>query len=373
MYYIALLILLSLVLFWGNKTNKMLFFIVFVLLCAMACFRYGQGSDYFNYLEYYDAAGFYWNTNPIMLLSLRDPGFVLLNLLSVLLDIPFSVFTAFITSVIMILFYRFLSKQCNYSFFSLFFFFCFIYMVYALSIMRQGLCMAFFYAVLYPLLKEKRYIIYIFFTIILITIHLSSLLYLLFPIILKWHPSDKLLTSILVLSLFLLFGFSTLFKHIPIGFIQSRLAPYLSESSSNQIFAMLLRCVFIIPLFYIPKKLAKDPEIYKCKLFLVFGFFIYSITSFSELTCSRLWGNFWGFECILLSCLHKRPYYGIYSRKILSFFMFISIVFWYKDVNSFIVQGGYRNCDMFTYPYISVFEDESVLNYYRTHLGHMED
>ena len=373
MYYLALFLILFLVIFSGRKANKVMFIFVFIFLFVMACFRYGQGSDYFNYMEYYNAADYYWNNNPVMLLSLRDPGFVMLNVLSVLTNIPFQGFTALISCIIMILFFRFLSKQCHYSYYSLLFFYCFIYMVYSLSIMRQGLCMAFFYAVLYPLLNEKKYKEYYLWCVILITIHLSSILFFIFPIILKWHPSENDLKKLLILSFLFLIGTSTIFKHIPIGFIQSRIAPYLAESSSNQIFAIVLRCIFVIPLYYMPERLSSDSEIYKCKLFLVVGFFIYSITSFSELTCSRLWGYFWGFECLLLSYLHKRPYYCGYCRKILSFFLIVSIVFWFKDVNSFIAQGGYRNCDMFSYPYISIFEDDSVLNHYRTSLGHMEE
>ena len=46
---------------------------------------------------------------------------------------------------------------------------------------------------------------------------------------------------------------------------------------------------------------------------------------------------------------------------------------WIKDINGAMEQGGYRNCTIISYPYISIFEGKETLNMYRTNKGFIND
>ncbi|MCQ2238673.1 MAG: EpsG family protein [Bacteroidaceae bacterium] len=370
MYYLALVGTLFPSLLFSLKSIKAdrLFAFVFLFLGALAVFRYGQGQDYFNYRDLYDSVDYYWSNQPLLLLLQNDPGYVLFNLIAIILGVPYTVFMAIFTAIILALFYFFLSRTCRCSFVSLFLFYGVIYMIYVLSVVRQGFCMAVFYAVLYPMLKKKKLKQYVIGAILLSTIHLSSLLFLLFPFV-KFQMSNRKILFLFLVSIVALFIGPAFLSKIPIGVIQERLGHYLSESSDNLILAKVVRCLIIIPLFFLPSKLLNDKELYYCRTMMFCGFFIYSFTSFSELTCSRLWGFFLGFECIILSRLSHLKSLKSYRRGLLLYYMVITLVLWFKDINAAIVQGEYRYCSMFSYPYISVLDSEDVLNHYRTNLG----
>lgn len=373
MYYLALVgtLLPGLLSCFRRIKSKRLFTILYVFLGLLAVLRYGQGQDYFNYKDLYDEVGYYWDYNPLLLLLHTDPGYVLLNLVAIILNIPYSVFMAFFTAAMLCLFYLFLTRTCRYSFVSLFLFFGVIYMIYVLSVVRQGFCMAVFYAVLYPLLRKKKTKQYVIGTILLSTIHLSSLLFLLFPFV-KLRLSNRKILILFMVSLVALFVGPAFLSRIPIGFLQERLGHYLTESSGNLIFAKIVRCLIIVPLFFIPKNLLKDNELYFCRSMMFCGFFVYSFTAFSELTCSRLWGLFLGFECIIMSRLSLLKPLRRFRASLMLYFVMLTLVLWFKDINAAMNQGEYRNCSMFSYPYISVFDSEKELHYYRTNLGYSD-
>lgn len=349
-------------------SNKRLFNVVYLLISAMAILRYGQGSDYFNYLSIYDSVKYMWETEPILMFVMSDPGYALLNWIAIVCGIPFTFFMAIITAGIMYFFYVFLTRTCNYSFKALFVFFCVIYMIYALSIMRQGICISIFYAYMYPMLKSRKIKKYLLLNSLLISVHASSIIFVLLPFV-KFRYSDRTFLCVFIVSLFILVTRVVFISKIPIDFIQERVARYVSEPSSNQILAKIVRCLVVIPLFFIPKKMLIDSELAYCCNLLLVGFVVYSLTSFSELTCSRLWGYFWGFECVLLSRLDLQPFFHNYKVKMVTFCILLFSVMWVKDLRAAINQGEYKNCTMFSYPYISVFDTQERLLYYRKNLG----
>lgn len=370
MYYIIAisLLLLLFITFRKKKGQKVLFRIVYVVISLMAILRYGQGTDYFNYKSLYDIIErcVFDEDYLLPLLLLSDFGFTSLNELVIFMGISYEVFQAMFTTVIMVFFYKFLSKRCNYSFASFLLFYCVIYMIYALSAVRQGLCMAVFYSYLYPLLVKRQIKKYVLLTLPLLSIHTSSIIFLSFPLLQKVKIREKQLLYLFGISLSLLLVGTTFLSKIPIGFIQARMEAYMGEQSSNMIFAMIIRCLLVIPLLYLPKKILKDKELYFCRMMMFFGFFIYCLTSFSELVCSRLWVYFLGFECIILSRLN---YIRIMKNKrmvFICYYIFIAMTLWVKDIGATMEQGEYKHCSVFSYPYISHFDSEKYLNYYRT-------
>ena len=373
MYYIILIFILygcikELVL---NKRDILLFKVIYIFLFFLSIFRYGQGQDYFNYNDVYLQIESFTAHGLVGIFLFSDFGYAFLNYLAIIGGIPYIVFMAIITGIMMAMFYSFLKKQCNCSLYSLAVFYFVIYMIYSLSITRQGLCLAFFLCYMYPLLKERKFKRYYSLMFIAATIHLSVLVVGLFPLLLRLNLNNVQLLILYFLSVTLLLFNMNILSFIHIGFVQERIIPYLTESSSNQILAKCVRIILTFPLFFLGKYFMKNTEIKNCRNFFIFGFFVYSLLSFSELTSSRIWGYFLGFECIILSNISFSE--KNISRIFIVYYLFISIILWFKDINATIDQGKYQNCTMFSYPYISLFEGENTLNYYRTHKGFIDE
>ena len=353
-----------------HKKSKSLFKLSYFILFMMAVLRYGQGQDYFNYEGIYHEVSVYTKQSIWGIFLLDDFGYAFLNYIAISLNFPYELFMAIITAVTMLMFYSFLKKRCECSMVGLYIFYSVIFMIYPLSVSRQGLCMAFFLCCLYPLLEKNKIKTYIVGSLIISTIHASALIFLLFPIVYKYQIPYKLLFVLFIFSLIVLFFSKNLMSYIPVPFIQDRMKTYLSAASSNMMFAKILRLLLVFPLFLLPSKFLKDSQIRNNYRIFLLGFFVYALISFSELVSSRLWGYFLGFECLILSKLALSKKWSRIKVILVLYYIFISTVLWFKDIGGAMEQGKYRNCTMINYPYISIFEGENSLKNYRTYKGH---
>lgn len=371
MYYIIYFIILigALKEAISHKRNKQLFNFSYAILFLMAVLRYGQGQDYFNYEGIYHQVSVYAKNSILGIFLIRDIGYAFLNYLAISLNLSYEFFMSITTGFTMYMFYSFLKRSCNYSMVSLLIFYSVIFMIYPLSITRQGLCMSFFLCYMYPLLQEQHHKKYYLLTLLISTIHASSLIYLLFPSIYKLKVSNKTLLIIFIISIIFLFFSMNLMSYIPISFIQHRMRTYLSEASGNLILAKIVRLLLVLPLLMLTPKLFKDTYLNKNRLLFFFGFFIYSLISFSELASSRIWGYFLGIECIILAKLSLSKVKS--KNKVLAvyFYILLSVVLWIKDINAVIQQGKYTNCTTLTYPYVSIIEGDKTIDYYRKDRG----
>lgn len=372
MYYIIYLIILvgALQEAVSHKRNKALFKFAYTALFLLAVFRYGQGQDYFNYEGVYHEVTVYTKQSLLGIFLIDDVGYALLNYIAISLNFSYELFMAIITTLSMAMFYSFLRNSCNYSMVGLLIFYSVIYMIYPLSITRQGLCMSFFLCFMYPLLQRQQTKKFYLLTLLISTIHASSLIFLLFPTIYKLKASNMTLLKIFMLSIIFLFFSMNLMSYIPIAFIQDRMKTYLFEASSNLILAKIVRLVLVLPLLILPPILFKDTLTNKNRLLFYFGFFIYSVLSFSELASSRLWGYFLGIECIIISNLSLSKIKSKLKVLTVYFYIFLSVVLWIKDIDAAIKQGKYKNCTALTYPYVSILEGDNTINYYRKDKGH---
>lgn len=347
---------------------------LFSVLFLMAIFRYGQGQDYFNYEYIYGYIDTITRESLWGLFMFPDIGYGFLNYLFILLDLPYELFMGAFTSITMIMFYLFLKKTCNCSMVALLIFYSIIFMIYPMSASRQGFCMAFFLSIMYPLLEKgnfKKYYLYLFFAS---TIHLSSIVLGILPIFYKVKITNKLLLMLFFVSFVFVFLKINLFSYIPLSFIQTRMVTYMEEASSNQILAKIVRFMIVFPLLFIPSSVQKESNVIVMnRILLVVGFFVYGLTSFSELMSSRLWGYFLGFECILLSKLSTKLYLFKHKQLLLIYYVLIVGVLWIKDVNVALEQGKYKNCNIVSYPYISIFEGKEELEFYRTDKGYVNN
>lgn len=336
----------------------------------MAILRYGQGQDYFNYEIIYDSVAAVDNFSELFFVT--DIGFGVLTYAAVRLSISFYVYSAFLSGVSMLLFYKFLKEQCNYSFLGLFVFYAVIFLIYPTSSLRQSLCMAVFFSIMLPLLNSNKWEWYYIIGCILVTFHLSSFIYLFLPIV-KWVGfSKKKGILIFLFSCVLLFLNLDILKLLPIPYIKERLFVYTEAASNHQILAKLVRIFLVLPMICMSPKYFKDKRMSDSVNFFLFGFFVYAATSFSEIGSSRMWGFFLGFGCIILSKLSLSDIKTAAKRTMITYYVCILCVLWFKDIDAIIGQGHYKNCNMFTYPYISIIEGDKTLDQYRMSRGEVD-
>ena len=372
MYYIIYLIISATVIkeVLHRHINSFAFRFIYAILIIILIFRYGQGQDYFNYQQLYNEIGYLGDISPFLLLTRPDIGYSILCYAFYSIQLPFSIFLAFIGIVTMHWFYLFFVRYCKKSILSIFFFYSVIYLVYPFSILRQGIVMAFFVGVLLPLIENRKYIKYSIFTILLSTIHLSAIIIFLFPIIWNVRFTKKWMVMMFVLLSVVMFLNIRLLSYIPINFVSERIAYYTDSPSSNLIFAKIVRFLIVFPVLFLPNRwLREDPYLLSMRNMLFLGYVVYALLSFSELTASRLWGYFLVFECLMLFRLSCQKSFLQLRFFLLSYYILLNAILWFKDINGFIQQGEYQNCNILTYPYISIFDDKNTLFYYRTYLG----
>lgn len=350
-----------------HKRNKALFNFTYICMFLMAIFRYGQGQDYFNYEGVYHQVTVFTEQSILGIFLINDIGYAFINYIALSLNIPYEIFMAIFTAIIMGMFYSFLKRSCNYSMVSLFVFYSVIYMIYVLSIVRQGFNIAFFLCFMLPLIEQHKYTKFYFLTLLISTIHASALLFFLFPLINSCKWTYKTLIFLFLISIVILFFSMNLMSYIPVPFIQDRMRTYLDEASGNLILAKIVRLLLVFPLLLLPTSLFKTTR--DNRIFFFWGFLIYALISFSELASSRIWGYFLGFECIILANLAMSKIRSKSKVLIVLFYILLSSVLWIKDIYGAMQQGEYRNCTILTYPYISIFEGDQTINYYRTEKG----
>ena len=165
MYTIALLLMTAASILWMHmmttktckvrKSNKIIFEGLFILLTAMAVFRYGQGQDYFGYqLSYDHEVGAGYSLADIF--SRGDPGFRVTMHYAKLLGVSFEMFASFVGLLTMLLFYVFLKKQCKSSVFAFLFFYCVVWIIYVIGALRQGLAMGVWLCFAYEEIEKRN-------------------------------------------------------------------------------------------------------------------------------------------------------------------------------------------------------------------------
>lgn len=369
MYYIALsLILLGVIKeCFSYKTDKWYFHFCFILIALMACFRYGQGTDYYGYY-----AVFKEFSNSIAsggdFSSMRtEYGYSLMMYFAYMLRLPYWAFMMIATGVIMVLCYFFLRRCCEYSMTSLLLFYVYFYMIYGLSATRQGLATSIFLCFAYPILGreilQKKDILRYEFVILLASLfHASVLVLALLPIMNRLSISPTVYLLAFIVCVGILLAKINVMAYLPIGSLAARMEIYSATKNTN-FFALFSRMFLILPLIFYKQESSWWFE--KNKRYFFMGFVIYSIISFSDLTATRVWSYFYPFLFILIPCIVYNDK-SVKSRYYICFYVLLSVFMWLKDINAVINQGKYVDCNVFTYPYVSIFEGEEVIENYRT-------
>lgn len=363
-FFLIFLLLMVIELFFSN-IPKTVFNLSFLLITLLLSIRYGFGIDYFNYNYLFNAipnvtSELFW-TNQVY----GEFGFKLIIGVLKEFGFKFSGYIFIMTFIVMGLIYRFIIKYSDLKFTSLFIFYCMYLFTYVNSAIRQGLTLALFLGILYPLLERKKYFSYVLLTILFSSFHVSILVVLVLPLIkFKFNKNSlllSLLASFLLLISFRLFNISKILGLIP--FLSTKLV-YLEVESIN-IFPIFTRCVTFFLILYL-LSLAKDKDLYNSRMvqYYMLGFLLFICLSQYPTIASRFNVYFKAFEIIIIPAL----LYKFSKERRANIITFILIVFfsfmWGKEVQSQISRSNYNeNINIFNYPFTTIFDKEKIFEY----------
>lgn len=369
MYFTIFLFLLlgSLYSIITRKNSSRLFLVFYALLTFMIIFRYGQGTDYFGYMSIYNEMESLVMPKGEFISYHSDMGFSFLMYLFIYVGASYDTFVIFFAGLTMVILFRFFSKYCNYSVLGLFVFYCCFFLIYPFSGMRQGLSMAIGLSFLYGYAIRKQYILFSIFLIIAYSIHASALILVVLPFVLHLKISKKIgLAIVFLFTLLILFRIDIIFILSKLPMFE-RLTYYIeTEHSSNKYFAVILRLVCVLPVFFISDNIYKQNKYLSgVKNIMICSYAIYGLLSSGELIASRLSVYLRMFEVLfIVLLLHEKKLILLNKQLALVLVSIYSIVY-IHNVNNLINQGEYAHCNVITYPYISVFDGSSELIKYR--------
>lgn len=375
MYFVAFVLLLSVLSFYelgkNRSCNEMFYLFVLVVMTALLCFRFGQGTDYFNYLNPYDQEVGAHNTYLKQSLSHTEWGWYAMLLTIRKLDLPFEFFIAVISIVMMWSLYRVL-KFSPYKMTSLLLFFPTYYMTYCFSALRQGLSVCIFLGFGLKWLLEGKYWRYILLVVFLSFIHSASLILLALPLVPRFK--EKHLTVLAVVALIGSFVLSRVSLVRAVAVLGTR-ASYLEAEFS--IGGLVLRGF----LFYIIWRLhhlgkPKDSLLFReeCLLYKFYfaGFILFLFLSAFGMLSQRISMPMKTLEIILIPLMLYRNREVLLNQKVTRFpqlavyLIVIALMMnaeCVKNVNSYIDQQNYHGVSIMNYPYISIFDENRVWEY----------
>lgn len=352
MYYLVLfiLVLFSAIEVLAGKRSERWFNVSYLLMTAMATFRYGQMDDYFNYYINYEHPEVY---------GLIDPLFGILIGVFKAFSIGYPVFIALLSFTCMLLSYRFFYKNCGYSCISLLMFYSYTFMMCPMSSIRQGICLALL-MYMFPLLMEKRNKVFYFWVIVGCFIHLSFIVVLILPTLLKLKLYNKRVVMYIVggLTIFAFLGISVA-TLLPID----RVAAYEDNEGGSSVFIRMgLRALIILPVLLF--KPDEETDGYYAKAICLIGYSIYCVLSFNDLVAGRLEYYFRSFIFLYAAFLVQN--YLRTSRMLaqLGLLMLVHLFLWIKNIDAGIDRMSYKEgITAFNFPYISVFDKSELKEY----------
>jgi hypothetical protein len=351
--YFAILILG----FFFQLFNKRLLFWVFTItLTVMACFRYGIGLDYFGYEYLYnllspsvsDEIEYGIGSQEILF---RSIGSFLKGL-----GIPYAVYLALFAIVNMVYIAKLCVRYSKNPTLSMLIFFCFYYLTWTFSGIRQGVVIAVGLYYLLVCIEKNKTLRFMFIVFLLSLIHTSALVLIILYFVSK---IDFRRNTLIVLSLV-----AITFSIVPTGQIissqtwlpfYSRFYTYIDIQSSFTLldFQSIGRLVFLTIAFVFYNQFKKEGGMSKkiIDLYIVSMIFYFGL-QFSELIAARLaiFGKFLD-VIILANVLY------LYKQRInrliyIYMLLILCALYLYKESGEIKRAVG---SDSFFAPYVNVF------------------
>jgi small-conductance mechanosensitive channel len=369
MYHIIFLILLFFsTYFLMKKQKKIVHNVLSFLLLSFVTLRYGQGSDYFSYIFIFQNSAELFETaiktKEFSYLT-QEIGFAAISYLWIkLLNFSPETLSALFSAVSFLLVWFFIRKYSISPIISLFIYYCTFYLIYPFSGIRQGICIGVFLLYLIPLLQERKYTHYYVISALLFTMHFSSVILFIIPIVnlvKSYKPIHVYLFGLIALLIGLLLHQLLFSFFSTLDLIGGKIEAY-TETNSLDIISLLLRISILIPVMFTYKIYERESIMDLFLKIYIFGFFLYLIFMSSALISARLNVYMRHLEIILLVdtliLIFKKK-----EMRILSYFYIFAImsVLYTKNINAFILQGPYRSeVNFFNYPYVSVFNKKDI-------------
>lgn len=364
MYYVTFIFGIFLSSF-KDKSNILLK-LLFLLLVILAIFRYGVGSDYFNYKYLFQRL----QSNPfreiISGLDDQELGFRFIGAFFKGIGISYEFYIAVFAIINLFYVYKICKNYSKNPVMSLVIYFAFYYFVWTYSGIRQGLVLSvgMYYLIKYCIGKFNwRFMVIV---IGLTFIHSSAVLLIPLYFISKINLSKN--------HLFVIFGLSLFVSLMPLGFIfnamanipiVNRIIPYLTDSYSilNILdFQSIARIAFVMIVFIYYDAYAKRSPRDKIVLNLyIISISIYFIFKFSELTASRL--SIYGKYLDILILVNIYYLYKYKINKIIYIAMLLCMInlYLFKELSA-LKASSFVDFQENSYlvPYTNIFNKDNI-------------
>ena len=351
MYFIPFIVLslFTIIEIQGKDKRHYLFYAAFLFLTIAICLRYGQGTDYFGYM------------NVFLRRDHGEIGYTILQEVFGTLGLPFELLAAVIALFQMLCIQRGIMKYSPYKLFSLLLMYPTIYLTYFFSAIRQGIVIAFFFGFMLEWLFEDKWLKYVIACIILATFHSSALA--LLPLVIIKKIDNKILWGGLgagaLIGILLFFIPAEWLSFIKIGAVQ-----YHIQAIELSPLGLAERTVMFVMITYFYHKTRRNIQIiseeqlrilyriYFCGYILAVLFFPWQLLS------SRMGAAMKAVELILIpvfACEEKQ------IRKYIVFFMTAYVLLMTtKNIQSYINQNNYEGYNVITYQYYSIWDKEEA-------------
>ena len=346
--------------FIRKSTQISLYWIAFGMLLLMLCLRFAQGTDYFTYYYYYLITPKLENAE--MLFGAVDDlhgeiGWRLICSLFRTANIRFEILIGMVSLMEMLCLHRFLKKYSPMRTVSLLFAYPTLYLTYAVSAVRQGLVMMFFLGFMIDWLCTKKIKRYILATLVCALIHISAVIFLILPFIYYYSLNVKRAVIVFAVSIF-------------VGFLANWALPKVLADyayyawNGVSIVAVAERGVATIIVMYCFHDILNKPkergDLHFLLQIYLYSSVIYCFFIWNSFTASRFSIYFKAVEIVLFASALKKHWVKCY-RGIVTYLIILVMVMYYKNINSYIAQGGYfESTNVWNYPYITVLDQHEI-------------
>ena len=332
---------------------------VFAVYTFILAIRYGQGNDYFAYELIFNQC----DSLEAVTQGLIDVhSEILFQLICVLFNpIGFKWFVVLVSVFQMSMLYRFCTKYSDNPILSFAIAYPTLYSTYFFSTMRQGLTMAIFLGLMYPRLKDKKYVLYYLLAAFCTGIHSSSVIYALVPIVrcLKLNELWGLDLLCLVIGTAITLAFLVL---VHFETLSGTAKLYLTSDVS--VVSLGLR-VFKLLMLYVLMRYNKDKEAVRenetlMKMYAT-SLIMYELLMWSPIISSRLAIFYEVVGIALLPNLLKTE--PLIRKGALALTVCLIVAMTYKNISSYIWQIEYKCDNVLDYPYVTVFNADKIYEY----------
>lgn len=340
-----------------KKYKNSYFIIAAICMTLMAALRYGQGQDYcaYEYLYHIDVY-------PYVDLVNKEPGYVFCAFMLNKLGVPYQVFVAILAVFEMYCFCRFINRYSPYKVMGLLLLYPTLYLTYMFSGFRQAVAIAIFCGFLVQYLDEKKWLKYFVGLAIAACFHKTVLVMVILPFVckIKYKHLCKLVPVAVVGGILL----CLIDVSVPLEFIlQDRAVVYAVTWGERDISVMGIAERTLLAGFVLWNSLRSKAEdgdsiITLSKIYIA-GYMLSVLAVRYSMMSSRLGVYCKALDLVLIPMLlyrMKPKRKGIVAAIILLYVF----VFLYKNIAMYIAQGGYNCANVWTYPYITIFNKETL-------------